>query len=118
MTGAERIRRSDAHASYLARLRTEHREIRQRTITRVASADPYTYGMAPAEKRRVNAAALARLEGCEDDGLPLPEPVGASALTLIQPRPTCERCGQSFRLSGIGYAWHVKNRPDCKRAQS
>ena len=118
MTGAERTRRSDAHASYLARLRTEHREIRQRTITRVAAADPYTYGMAPAEKRRVNAAALTRMEGWEDDGLPIPEPVGASALTLIQPHPTCERCGQSFRLSGTGYAWHVKNRPDCKRAQS
>jgi hypothetical protein len=28
-------------------------------------------------------------------------------------RPTCERCGQSFRQSGIGYQWHVANRPDC-----
>jgi hypothetical protein len=28
-------------------------------------------------------------------------------------RPVCERCGQSFRQSGVGYQWHVANRPDC-----
>ena len=43
--------------------------------------------------------------------------IPAPALAVVQPatRPTCERCGQSFRLSGTGYAWHVKNRPNCKR---
>lgn len=28
-------------------------------------------------------------------------------------RPTCPRCGQMFRKSGAGLAWHVANRPDC-----
>lgn len=28
-------------------------------------------------------------------------------------RPTCPRCGQTFRKSGNGHAWHVANRPDC-----
>ena len=42
---------------------------------------------------------------------------GAPDLRIVQPatRPTCARCGQSFRLSGIGYAWHVKNRLNCKK---
>ena len=46
--------------------------------------------------------------------------IPAPALAVVQPatRPTCERCGQSFRLSGIGYAWHVKNRPNCAGPQS
>ena len=45
------------------------------------------------------------------------EIVRAERAPVVQPatRPTCERCGQSFRLSGIGYAWHIKNRPHCKR---
>lgn len=28
-------------------------------------------------------------------------------------RPTCPRCGQTFRAGGSGFAWHVANRPDC-----
>lgn len=49
-----------------------------------------------------------------------PEPVAEPAPSLaavpepVAPgRPTCERCGQSFRKSGAGLAWHVANRPDC-----
>lgn len=41
--------------------------------------------------------------------VPAPEP---------RTRPTCERCGQTFRLSGNGYAWHVANRPDCAAGRS
>ena len=40
---------------------------------------------------------------------------GDPDLRIRTTRPTCERCGQSFRLSGIGYAWHVKNRLNCKK---
>lgn len=28
-------------------------------------------------------------------------------------RPRCARCGQTFRKSGTGAAWHLVNRPDC-----
>lgn len=28
-------------------------------------------------------------------------------------RPTCERCGQTFRATGNGAEWHRINRPDC-----
>lgn len=44
------------------------------------------------------------------------EPVAlpvAVALPARDARPTCPRCGQTFRLSGTGYAWHLANRPDC-----
>ncbi len=43
-------------------------------------------------------------------------PVAPVAAVLAAPsaeRPTCPRCGQTFRLSGNGRAWHVANRPDC-----
>lgn len=50
-----------------------------------------------------------------------PEPIAAPAETVApvlaagpaRQRPTCERCGQTFRMSGSGYAWHVANNPDC-----
>lgn len=50
-----------------------------------------------------------------------PEPIPAArpVLTIVQPttapaaRPTCERCGQTFRMSGNGAEWHRVNRPDC-----
>lgn len=47
-----------------------------------------------------------------------PEPIQASpapVLTVVQPaqRPTCERCGQVFRMHGTGAEWHRVNRPDC-----
>lgn len=28
-------------------------------------------------------------------------------------RPSCPRCGQTFRPHGNGRAWHIANRPDC-----
>lgn len=28
-------------------------------------------------------------------------------------RPSCPRCGQTFRKHGAGLVWHVDNRPDC-----
>jgi hypothetical protein len=39
----------------------------------------------------------------------------APVLTVVQPssRPTCARCGQTFRQSGAGAEWHRVNRPDC-----
>jgi hypothetical protein len=42
------------------------------------------------------------------------EPV-APVLTIVHPssRPTCARCGQTFRQSGAGAEWHRVNRPDC-----
>lgn len=33
--------------------------------------------------------------------------------TATRERPTCPRCGQTFRMSGIGLAWHLANRPSC-----
>lgn len=38
-------------------------------------------------------------------------------LSIVQPsqRPTCERCGQVFRVKGAGAEWHRVNRPDCAR---
>jgi len=36
-----------------------------------------------------------------------------AAVPTTRERPTCERCGQTFRVGGSGYAWHVTNRPDC-----
>jgi len=28
-------------------------------------------------------------------------------------KPTCPRCGRTFRKSGVGLAWHVANNPKC-----
>jgi hypothetical protein len=28
-------------------------------------------------------------------------------------RPSCPRCGRSFRRSGVGLAWHLANYPGC-----
>lgn len=51
---------------------------------------------------------------------PAPEPIVAPepVLAAVAPvqtaeRPTCERCGQTFRKSGNGAEWHRLNRPDC-----
>lgn len=46
----------------------------------------------------------------------VPEPV-LSVPAPVQPsaRPTCERCGQVFRVKGAGAEWHRVNRPDCAR---
>lgn len=30
-------------------------------------------------------------------------------------RPSCPRCGQTFRLGGTGFSWHLANRLDCAR---
>jgi hypothetical protein len=52
---------------------------------------------------------------------PEPDPIATAAARLAPgappaaTRPTCPRCGQTFRLGGTGYAWHVANRPDCSR---
>lgn len=35
------------------------------------------------------------------------------AASVVQGRPGCPRCGQSFRKSGVGYRWHIENRPQC-----
>jgi hypothetical protein len=40
--------------------------------------------------------------------VPAPEPAPAT-----DGRPTCDRCGQTFRKAGAGLAWHNANRPDC-----
>lgn len=47
----------------------------------------------------------------------MPLAIAAPVLTIVRTatRPTCERCGQVFRKSGAGLAWHVANRPDCAR---
>jgi hypothetical protein len=45
--------------------------------------------------------------------VPTPEPTAPSA-----GRPTCPRCGQTFRKSGTGYAWHLANRPDCAASRT
>lgn len=42
-----------------------------------------------------------------------PQPLPAIAATAG--RPVCPRCGQTFRLGGTGFAWHVANRLDCAR---
>jgi len=47
---------------------------------------------------------------------PEPAPVRLSIVPPADGRPSCARCGQTFRASGVGLAWHVKNRPDCARA--
>lgn len=44
--------------------------------------------------------------------------VPAVLVAVPATRPTCERCGQVFRLHGTGYSWHVANRPDCARRLS
>lgn len=33
-------------------------------------------------------------------------------------RPTCPRCGKTFRRSGAGLAWHLANRPHCAEARN
>ncbi len=46
----------------------------------------------------------------------LPEPAAIVAPVVASApvaRPTCHRCGQLFRKSGSGLAWHLANRPDC-----
>jgi hypothetical protein len=48
------------------RERAERRRWRQRVVIRPFSADPYTYGMTPAEKRRVNREAMAALVAMGD----------------------------------------------------
>lgn len=48
-----------------------------------------------------------------------PAPILA-AVTAPEPgagRPTCPRCGQTFRKSGAGLSWHLANRPDCAGAR-
>ncbi len=46
-----------------------------------------------------------------------PEPEApAPSAPAADGRPTCPRCGQTFRKSGAGLAWHLANRPDCKPA--
>ena len=66
--------------------------------------DPSTHH-GPAAHMRVTSADYTAAELASGD----PD------LRIRTTRPTCERCGQSFRLSGTGYAWHVQNRPNCKR---
>jgi hypothetical protein len=66
-----------------------------------------------AQYRDVAAAAVIE---------PEPEPDVEPVAPILAPvpestgRPTCPRCGQVFRKSGAGLAWHVANRPDCKPA--
>lgn len=38
-----------------------------------------------------------------------------SALRADTAKPTCPRCGRTFRKSGVGLAWHIANNPECKR---
>jgi hypothetical protein len=54
---------------------------------------------------------------------PMPEPVSIAPVLASVPdmrgtreRPTCGKCGQTFRANGAGLAWHVANRPDCAAA--
>jgi len=97
--------------------------------------------MAPDAMTLCNACELRPMVGPEHPGYAAgycaecyqdaetPEPIGpietaaaeraiaepAPVLTVVQPaeRPTCERCGQVFRLHGTGAEWHRANRPDC-----
>lgn len=50
-----------------------------------------------------------------DAALAFPEPVRLASVpaSTTRERPTCPRCGQTFRAGGSGFAWHVANRPDC-----
>jgi hypothetical protein len=68
-------------------------------------------GAVVAETRRVDL-----MSPVEPEPEPVQEPAPRPAPVLVasQPaRPTCERCGQSFRKSGAGAEWHRVNRPDC-----
>jgi hypothetical protein len=43
-----------------------------------------------------------------------PIPVPRPALVVVRDgRPSCPRCGQTFRKNGTGATWHAINRPDC-----
>ncbi len=78
---------------------------------------------------RQNEEAMRRLNHeppAWADEAPPPEPwedpdyrPDAPTLAIVpSARPTCPRCGQSFRRSGNGHAWHVANRPDCAKRHS
>lgn len=47
-----------------------------------------------------------------------PAPTAVPTAAPSAGRPTCPRCGQTFRKSGAGYAWHVANRPDCAQSRA
>lgn len=72
-------------------------------VATIAPSHPYRFDDTirhPGESRIACAACHA-----QD-----PAPVSAPA-----DRPTCPRCGQSFRVKGSGLSWHLVNRPDCAR---
>lgn len=61
-------------------------------------------------------------EPMRTDGEPVAlHPVAPAVVVEAEPvasgRPTCDRCGQTFRMSGSGYAWHRANRPDCAKSR-
>lgn len=63
------------------------------------------------------ARAAVQVEPAAPVAAPESEPAPESA-AVPSGRPVCERCGQTFRLSGNGYAWHVANRPDCAKSRA
>jgi hypothetical protein len=85
----------------------------------VAEMDAYA---ADAAELRAEMLADAVTVGDDDPGArpvaPVDDTAPVATLTAVPApaadgRPTCPRCGQTFRKSGAGLAWHVANRPDC-----
>ena len=80
-------------------------------------ADPAPAEPAPAPRKR--AARPVGPGRPRSAPAPRPEPSPAPPAASPAPRaasaerPACDRCGQVFRKSGAGYAWHRMNRPDC-----
>lgn len=79
-------------AGYAARVAAIQRQNRDDMAAYVAEYDR-SHGIAPAAVPAPAAPVVA----------PVP----------VDVRPTCPRCGQTFRASGSGLAWHLANRPDC-----
>lgn len=115
--GTVTVRRTAADADTLARMSAELSARLGKAPAFVAGA---SYSAAPvpvpAPVRKVRARkAPAPVQPAPVDPVaePAPAPTLSAVPAPVDGRPTCPRCGQTFRKSGAGLAWHLTNRPDC-----
>jgi hypothetical protein len=85
-------------------------------VAKVAPAKPAKVAPKPATATRTRAKVANVPKPARPRAVT--PPAVAPIVIVRKARPTCERCGQAFRQSGVGYQWHVQNRPDCAASLS